>query len=177
MRPPRAPPMMPGMRFTEMLKRNWPVPAVTAGLLAAGAVAGRPDDPQYYRSLRQAPFAPPSWAFGPAWTVAKLGASTALVRAARQVRGRDRRRLAVLGAADAAIFVSFSYVYFRRRSPVLAAAWTVADAAVTAAALPLLARHDRTAALALAPQAAWLSLATPVGVYQAVANPDPVFSR
>jgi tryptophan-rich sensory protein len=55
----------------------------------------------------------------------------------------------------------------------LAVVWTVADAAATAAALPLLARHDKKAALALAPQAAWLALATPTGIYQARVNPDP----
>jgi translocator protein len=165
------------MGLRETARRGWPVPALTAGLLAAGAVAGRPDDPEYYRSLRQAPFAPPAWAFGPAWTIAKLGASAAAVRAARSVTGRDRTVLAALALADAAVFVSFSYVYFRKRSPVLAAIWTVADAAVTAAALPMLARHDRAAAAALAPQAAWLSLATPAGIYQAAANPDPFLGR
>jgi tryptophan-rich sensory protein len=113
------------MRISEAVRRGWPAPAMTAALLAAGTLAGRPDDPQYYRSLKQAPFAPPSWVFGPAWTLAKLGASIAL----------------------------------------------------TATALPLLARHDRSAAGALLPQAAWLTLATPTGIYQALANPDPLLGR
>lgn len=141
----------------------------------AGTAAGRPEDPEYYRSLRQAPFAPPAPAFGPAWLVAKSGWSVAVLRAAGSVHGPDRRRLATLAALDAAVYVSFSYAYFRRRSPVLAAIWTAVDAAVTAAALPLLARHDRGASAALAPQATWLCLATPVAVYQAQANPDPIF--
>jgi len=156
--------------LTGTIRRWWQVPALAGGLLAGGMVAGRPDDPAYYRSLKQAPFAPPAWAFGPAWTVAKLGSSLATVRAARGVEGPDRRRLATLAVADAAVYVTFSYVYFRRRSTTLAAVWTAADAALTAAALPLLARHDRAAAAALAPQAAWLALATPTAVYQARAN-------
>ncbi|GLY17381.1 hypothetical protein Kisp01_43960 [Kineosporia sp. NBRC 101677] len=149
--------------------------ALTVGLMAAGAAAGRPEDPEYYRSLRQAPYAPPAAAFGPAWAIAKLGWSVATIRAARSVEGPDRKRLLALAAVDAAVYVSFSYAYFRRRSPVLAAAWTATDAVVTAASLPLLARHDKAAAAALLPQAAWLSLATPVSVYQAQANPDPIF--
>lgn len=173
MRFPNGQEMLDDMGIRDVVRREWPVPILTLGLLAGGAVAGRPDDPTYYRSLKQAPFAPPSWAFGPAWTIAKLGASAAAVRAARSVRGRDRRTLTALAAADAAIFVTFSFVYFRKRSPVLAAVWTVADAAVTAAALPLLARNDRAAAAGLIPQAAWLALATPTGIYQALANPDP----
>lgn len=149
--------------------------ALTAGLMLAGMAAGRPEDPDYYRSLRQAPFAPPPAAFGPAWAIAKLGWSVASVRAARTVQGPDRKRLLALAAVDAAVYVSFSYAYFRRRSPVLAAAWTATDAAVTATALPLLSRNDKGAAAALLPQAAWLTLATPVAVYQAQANPDPIF--
>lgn len=149
--------------------------ALTAGLVLAGLAAGRPDDPEYYRSLRQAPYAPPPAAFGPAWVTAKLGWSVAALRAARGVQGPDRQRLLALAGVDAAVYVSFSYAYFRRRSPVLAAAWTLTDAAVTAVALPLLARHDKAAAAALLPQAAWLGLATPVAVYQARHNPDPIF--
>jgi tryptophan-rich sensory protein len=106
------------------------VTALTAGLLAAGTLAGRPDDPDYYRALRQAPYASPPAAFGPAWTIAKLGWSVSVLRAARTVPSRDRNRLA---------------------------------------------RNDKAAAAALLPQAAWLTLATPVAVYQAQANPDPIF--
>nr|WP_269330384.1 tryptophan-rich sensory protein [Kineosporia babensis] len=110
-----------------------------------------------------------------AGTAAGRPEDPATVRAARTVQGPDRKRLLALAAVDAAVYVSFSYAYFRRRSPVLAAAWTATDATVTAVALPLLARHDKSAAAALLPQAAWLSLATPVAIYQAQANPDPIF--
>ncbi|GLY30532.1 tryptophan-rich sensory protein [Kineosporia sp. NBRC 101731] len=164
-------------RLSTALRASVRPVALTAGLMLAGTAAGRPDDPAYYRSLRQAPYAPPPVAFGPAWAIAKLGWSVATLRAARTVPGPDRGRLLALAAVDAAVYVSFSYAYFRRRSPVLAAAWTATDAAVTAAALPLLARHDRAAAAALLPQAAWLGLATPVAVYQARANPDPIFGK
>ncbi len=61
--------------------------ALTVGLMAAGAAAGRPEDPEYYRSLRQVPTRhrrPPS---GRAWAIAKLGWSVATIRAARSVEG------------------------------------------------------------------------------------------
>ncbi|MEO6822888.1 MAG: TspO/MBR family protein [Candidatus Nanopelagicales bacterium] len=152
----------------------WVQAAVLAGAqLAVGSAWGRPDDPAYYRALEQAPFAPPSWVFGPAWVIAKSGTSYAAVRTLRgQCRGKGR--LLTLFAADAAVFVTFSYVYFRRRSPVLAAVWTVADAALTAVLLADLARQDSIAAAAVAPQAAWLSLAAPTAVWQAATNPDPL---
>lgn len=143
------------------------------GVLGAGLAAGRPDDPEYYRSLKQAPYAPPAWAFGPAWAVAKSGTSWATTRVAGNAERLTRRQrgvLAGLAALDAAVYVSFSYVYFRRRSTRLAAVWTATDAAVTAVALPLVAKADRKASIGLVPQAAWLALATPVAVYQARHN-------
>ena len=141
---------------------------------AAGAVAGRPSDPEFYRGLRQAPFAPPAWVFAPAWAIAKTGAAVSVARVLGNRDMEGRRTFLALAAADAGIYVTFSYVYFRKKSPLLAAVWTCANAAVTAGELIVVSRADRVAALGLAPQAAWLSLATPVALYQAAANPGPV---
>lgn len=161
-------------RVRRLAHRRW---AQTAALaltqLALGAATGRPDDPDYYRSLRQAPFAPPPWAFGPAWALAKTGSSYALVRTLHRHEA-GRGRIFALFAADTAVYVSFSYVYFRRRSPVLAAVWTTADAVTTALLTRDLAQQDGVAAAAMTPQLAWLSLATPVAVWQAAINPDPL---
>ncbi|HET8971272.1 MAG TPA: TspO/MBR family protein [Candidatus Nanopelagicales bacterium] len=169
---------VPGAALHRIRRLATRRPAQTGALaltqFALGAAAGRPEDPDYYRSLRQAPFAPPSWAFGPAWAIAKTGSSYALLRTAAHTSGGRRRRLLALFGADAAVFVTFSYVYFRRRSPVLAAVWTGADAAVTVALTRELAGEDITAAAALAPQLAWLTLATPVALWQAATNPDPL---
>ena len=150
------------------------VVGVAVAQFAAGAVAGRPSDPEFYRALKQAPFAPPAWAFGPAWAIAKTGAAVSLVRVLRNKQMEGRSAYLALAAVDAGIYVSFSYVYFRKKSPLLAAVWTCANAAVTSGELILTARGDKIAALGLAPQAAWLSLATPVALYQAAANPGPV---
>lgn len=161
-----------------MRRINWSRVAAVVGIaiaqFAAGAVAGRPSDPEFYRGLRQAPFAPPAWAFAPAWAIAKTGAAVSLVRVLGDRTVEGRRTYLALAAADAGIYVSFSYVYFRKKSPLLAAVWTCANAAVTAGELIVVARADRVAVLGLAPQAAWLSLATPVALYQAAANPGPV---
>jgi tryptophan-rich sensory protein len=161
-------------RARRLAGRRWAqTGALALTQFAVGAAAGRPDDPDYYRSLRQAPFAPPSWAFGPAWAVAKTGTSFALVRTLHD-RRPGRGRLLALFATDTAVFVTFSYVYFRRRSPVLAAMWTATDAVTTGLLTRELARDDAAAAAAMAPQLAWLSLATPVALWQAATNPDPL---
>lgn len=152
--------------------------ALVAGIAGAqfvgGALAGRPNDPQFYRGLKQAPFAPPSWAFAPAWLVAKVGAATSTARVARNPAMPSRAAYLALASIDAGIYVTFSYVYFRKRSPLLAAVWTCADAIVTARQVSIVARTDRVALAGLVPQSAWLCIALPVAVYQAVSNPGPV---
>ena len=161
--------------LTAFGKSTW---AKVAGLataqFAAGMVAGRPSDPQFYRALKQAPFAPPAWAFGPAWAVAKAGSSWSAVQVIEHRQMPNRAAYLALAGVDAGLYVTFSYVYFRKKSPLLAAVWTCATAAVTAGQLGIAARSDRSTALGLIPQAAWLSLATPVALYQAVLNPGPV---
>jgi tryptophan-rich sensory protein len=76
--------------------------------------------------------------------------------------------------AEAVTYVAFPIVYFRFRSPVLAAAITCASAAATVTQAEATRRFDRPAAAALAPQLAWLALATPVALYQAAKNRDPL---
>lgn len=144
--------------------------AVAGIQFAGGAIGGRPSDPQYYRDLRQAPFAPPSWVFAPAWALAKTGSSIALVRIWDSAPSRERTAYIALATVDAAIYMSFTYVYFRRRSIGLAAVWTTADALATAGQLALASKLDRKAAVSLLPQAAWLALATPAAIYQAANN-------
>ena len=150
------------------------VAAVAAAQFGAGMIAGRPSDAQFYRQLKQAPFAPPAWAFGPAWAIAKTSSSCSLIRVLDRRRMRGRRAYLILAGVDAGLYVTFSYVYFRKKSPLLAAVWTCSTAAATAAQLAVVARADRKAAIGLMPQAAWLSLATPVAVYQAMHNPGPI---
>ena len=161
--------------MTTFRKSTWAkVAGVALAQFTAGMIAGRPSDPEFYRSLKQALFAPPAWAFGPAWAIAKSGSAWSLVRVIAHKDMPERTSYLTLAAVDAGLYVTFSYVYFRKKSPLLAAVWTVATATVTAGQLGIAARSDRPAAVGLIPQAAWLSLATPVALYQAANNPGPV---
>jgi tryptophan-rich sensory protein len=150
------------------------VAAVAVVQFASGMVAGRPSDPEFYRALKQAPFAPPAWAFAPAWALAKSASSWSLVRVFEQKQMANRNAYLALGVVDAGLYVTFSYVYFRKKSPLLAAVWTCSTAAVTAGQCAIAVRADRPAALGLIPQAMWLCIATPVALYQAANNPGPV---
>lgn len=150
------------------------IATLASAQFVAGALTGRPTDPDFYRSLDQAPFAPPSWAFAPAWAIAKTGSSISAVTVWERRDMRGRKAYLTLETLGAALYVTFPYVYFRKKSPVLAAVWTCATAGVIAAQGSLLARSDRRAALGLLPEAAWLALATPAAIYQAARNPGPV---
>lgn len=70
------------------------------------------------------------------------------------------------------IFFSFGYVYFNKKSTVLAAAWTVSDAALAAASFITLLKADKPTAYHYAPLLVWTSFASTIAVYQALYNDD-----
>ncbi|HEY0602164.1 MAG TPA: TspO/MBR family protein [Herpetosiphonaceae bacterium] len=149
--------------------------------LAANAISGlslgrRRQDQRYYESLRQAPFAPPSWAFGPAWTINNISVLWGNLRLLNI--GEDtshRRTLLWLQATSWAIYSTFSYVYFKQRSPILAFTWTGGMYVLTICSMLLASKIDRKIVLSLVTLLLWLSLATPVAAYQMIYNDDPLF--
>lgn len=153
---------------------------LATGLVAVGSlISSRGRRGQPFDEFRQAPFAPPGWAFGPAWTINKVASSWSEARVVDAdpdtVAGHEgARRVAIAaGVVSESLYLTFPVVYFRYRSPVLAAAVTCGSAAATVVQAEATRRFDRSAAAALAPQLAWLALAVPVAVYQAAYNRDP----
>lgn len=139
-------------------------------------IGRRTDEQAYYASLKQAPFAPPGWLFPPAWTVnnvSLLWGSLALVNEPEQAPQRDA--LLALQALWWGLYSTFGFVYFRQRSPILAAVWTAASWALTIATTAVSLRTGRTRLIqSQLTTLAWLTLATGVAAYQARFNPDPV---
>jgi tryptophan-rich sensory protein len=86
---------------------------------------------------------------------------------------KRKRALLALEVASWASFIAFAPAFFRLRSPRVAFASNVAHAATTIASLVLAASVDRKATLALAPTAAWLGYALPLGGWIAARNADP----
>ncbi len=147
--------------------------AIAAGVIGAGAAVVMRSDGGY-RGLRQARFAPPSWAFAPAWTAIELALADSTARVLEAEPSPDRSRALAAAAANDLLYVAFPIVYFRLRSPVLAAVVTWAQAGAASAQFAATLRVDRRAAGEIAPQLAWLTLATAAGTVQALANPDPL---
>lgn len=151
--------------------------------IAVNAVSGlsvgrRSEDRAFYAAMKLPRYAPPGWLFPPAWAVNNiftLWGNLRLLNLPAATPGR--RAMLALQGASWALFSTFSFVYFRKRSPILAAVWTVTDWLLTTATVAIAAKNGQGAIVgSQATKWAWLTVATPVATYQALHNPDPVFA-
>jgi translocator protein len=149
----------------------------TAANLVSGISVGRgAQDRAYYENQRQAWFAPPGWVFAPAWAVNNISTLWGNLRLLNLPPDTPHRRALIrLQGASWFLFSTFAYVYFTKRSPILAFAWTAAMYALTIWSVVLAARIDRKIVWSLLTLFLWLSLATVVAGYQMIHNPDPLF--
>ena len=157
----------------------WQVVLATIVVSALGALStglGKKNQQKLYeRKLKQAPWAPPAKLFGPAWSVNNYF----LLKALRQLLESDsipeKRKLLIKQVAIWVIFLSFGYVYFQKKSPILAAIWTLADALLATSSFANAIRSNKRLAFNYLPLLGWTGYAGTVALYQALKNPDPVF--
>jgi len=155
----------------------WQIALISITVSALGGLSGlrsKKDEQKIYnKRLKQAPWAPPAWLFAPAWTINNFF----LIRAIKRIMERDmpdKRKLLLLQAGIWAIFFSFNYVYFRKKSPMLAAIWTMSDNILAIASMLVSVKNDKKLALNYLPLTLWTSFASTLADYQALKNPDPV---
>src|ERR1700709_304086 len=124
----------------------WQVGLVALAASAIGGLAsGLPKKKEkklYNIHLKQAPWAPPAWLFGPAWTFNNYFLLVGL----QQILKSDipeKKKLLLLQGIIWTIFFSFGYVYFNKKSTVLAAIWTMSDTALAAASFILAQKNDK----------------------------------
>jgi len=157
----------------------WQLVLVTLAVSAVGALSTMQKKQGqrhlYEKELEQAPWAPPGWLFGPAWTFNNFFLLWGLQSIILNKNLPARDRLLVLQAFIWVIYFSFGYVYFNRKSPVLAAFWTATDAVLATVSFLISRKHDKKLSYAYIPLLLWTSFASSVAVYQALHNPDPVF--
>lgn len=135
----------------------------------------RAEDDEVYDDLQQPKWAPPTWAFPVAWTASSVALAATAAHLILRPGHRRRTELLTYLGLHTALYATFSRVYFDERSPFLAAAWTTADFAVCHLAFYRALGVNGKAAAGFVPVNLWLTLATPLGLYQAAANPDPKF--
>jgi translocator protein len=145
----------------------------TLGALSTGV--GKKNQRKLYEGkLEQAPWAPPAKLFGPAWMANNYFLLKALKQLLENKNIPDKKKLLLKQAAIWAIFFSFGYVYFQKKSPLLAAIWTLADAWLGVSSFTNTIRSNKRLAFDYLPLLAWTGYAGSVAVYQALKNPDPV---
>ncbi len=154
----------------------WQIAIATIGISALGAISGRSNgrsERKSFKEFKQAPWAPPPWVFAPAWTAINFSLLNALNRIANPDHPR-RKSLLYLQLPIWVIYFTFGYVYAKKRSPWLAAGWTVTDTLAAGASFLLAAKQDKKTAQLFLPLVGWGTYASSLAIYQALKNEDPV---
>lgn len=148
---------MPGRARVALAAAGWAA-AVTAVAVVGGLATDTTSD--WYRGLDRPSWQPPGAVFGPVWTVLYVLIAVSATLAYRDVRGPRRRLVLGLLAANLALNVAWTWIFFQGQAPVAAGAEIVVLLATTVALIALVRPYNRAAALALAPYAAWVTFAT-----------------
>jgi translocator protein len=141
--------------------RKW---AGLAGWIAvsfvAAAVGSRFEPGAWYAALNKPPWTPPSWLFGPVWTVlyATMGVAAWLVWERAGFRGA-RVALTLFGA-QLVLNAAWSWLFFGLQRPGLAAAEIVVLLAAIVATCVAFWRVRTAAGLLLLPYIGWVGFAT-----------------
>lgn len=135
-------------------------------------------DVHYFHVLKQAKTTPPSWAFGPAWTINNVRAIWGLLRVLNKPRETDGREdYLALQAGFWFIYVVFSAGYFALRSPINAFILTLSMFVLTVLSgfVALFHLRDSRVALSLATLFVWLLIALCSAFFQVAWNEDDCY--
>jgi tryptophan-rich sensory protein len=155
----------------------WQIALISIAVSALGGLSGLRSSKErklYGKELKQAPWAPPAAVFAPVWMLNNFFVLNALKRIIER-RMPQKTKLLLLQAGIWAIFFSFNYVYFRKKSPILADIWTASDHVLAIASILLSYKSDKKTALNYVPLLLWTGYAKSLADYQVLKNPDPLF--
>jgi tryptophan-rich sensory protein len=128
------------------------------GLLGARWTA--PEIQTWYRTLSKPSFNPPSWVFGPVWTLLYLLMAIAAWRILHAPASTDRNAGLALFAIQLGLNLLWSWIFFRRHALGIALAEIICLWLAIALTAILFARIDSIAAWLLAPYLAWTAFAS-----------------
>lgn len=137
--------------------------ALSYGVSAIGALVMKkrgPADGLWYRSLPKPSYQPPSWIFGPVWTVLYGAIAYSGYRIWRAPRSSERTRALALWSAQLALNGAWTPIFFGAHKPRIALVDIVALDATATAYAAAAAKIDKRAAVVVAPYLAWLAFAT-----------------
>jgi translocator protein len=135
-------------------------------------------DVSYFRRLKQARITPPSWVFGPAWTINNFSVIYGNLRVLNMPEDTPgRSSYLALQAATWLDFVAFNAAYFILRSPINALFLTLLYLLLTIASLfvSIFRLKDTKVALSFATLMIWLIIASTAAMAQALWNKDDLY--
>jgi translocator protein len=145
--------------------------ALVTVVAALGGVATSRSVGDWYDGLERAPWNPPSWVFGPAWTVLYILMAVAAWLVAREGLGDSAVQVALtLYAIQLALNLSWSVVFFGLRRPGLGLVVIVALFIAVAATAIAFNAVSPAAAWMLAPYLLWVAFAASLNAWIAFAN-------
>jgi tryptophan-rich sensory protein len=136
-------------------------------------------DVSYFKKLTQSVVTPPSWVFGPAWTINNISTiygNLRVLNMPKDTPGRDA--YLALQATSWLNYVVFSAAYFSLRSPINAFFLTVNMFFLTIASVlvSIFKLKDTRVALSLATLTIWLTIASTAATFQALWNRDDLYN-
>ncbi len=125
-----------------------------------GARWTAPEIPSWYRTLAKPPFNPPSWVFGPVWTLLYLLMAIAAWRIVYAPASAERTAGLAVFAIQLALNLLWPWIFFRHHALGAALAEIICLWLAIAFTAVLFARIDSIAAWLLAPYLAWTAFAS-----------------
>jgi benzodiazapine receptor len=126
------------------------------GVSLLGSIPAASAVPEWYASLERPAWGPPSWVFGPVWTVLYPLIAVAGWLVWREGRSRTATLLYLL---QLALNAAWPWIFFGMRRPDLAFLDIVALVAAIASTIVVFTRKSQTAARLLVPYLAWVLFA------------------
>lgn len=142
------------------------------GGLAIGSMATGPGvSSDWYAGLAKAPWTPPGWVFGAAWTTVMLGFTWFMTSAwSRTESAADRKHQSLWFGLAWVLNVAWNPLFFGLQ----ATAWALVEIVALCAVIALMARNNWHSAGAgrwgIAPYLLWLGIATSLNAYVVWAN-------
>ena len=143
------------------MSRWRPIVVAAAAAIFVAVLGGLMTDiGPWYASLKQPPWKPPDWTFGPIWTtIFALAAAAGVIGWRRAPSRSDREQLLVLFAANGFLNVFWSLLYFRLHRP----DWSLFEVPFlwfsVFALVVVLSRFAKAAAWLLVPYLVWVAIA------------------
>ncbi len=161
--------------MTAPTRRHHTLPVAVGWAAAVTAVAvigglATDTESEWYRELERPEWQPPGAVFGPVWTVLYILIAIAATLAYRDVGGSRRRLVLGLFAANLALNLAWTWIFFQGHAPTAAAVEILFLLGTIVALIALVRPYNRTAALALAPYGAWVAFATALTWWIAARN-------